>query len=149
GQLIVGISRLLDWLTLQRGESVSAACDFQPSLGPHELDARSFDSGSQSGLKSRCPLRRIFQQDMDRVRGSTAVFVMIDATRRHSRLWQIFIHEPLDDIDPMGEQICNLAATEIQVGPPIPELLNVPIAPGTGAEEFLPVQSGRLFREGS
>src|SRR5882724_939978 len=86
---------------------------------------------------------------MDGVGGGSPVFVVIDTSGGHSRFGEVLIHEPLHHIDPVREQVGNLTPTEIQVSPPIPVLLNIPIPPGTGAKKLLPVESDRLLREWS
>src|SRR5262245_39514198 len=86
---------------------------------------------------------------MNRVGSCAAIFVLIDATRSHRCLGQILIHEPLHHVDPVGKQVGDLSATKIEVGPPIPELLHIPVAPGTRTKKLLPIQACRFFLEWS
>src|SRR5262245_8278909 len=84
---------------------------------------------------------------MDGIRGCATIFVMVHASGGYSGLGKVFIHEPLHHVDPVSEQICDLPSTEIEIGSPIPELLNVPIPPGARAEKLFPVEPSRVLGE--
>src|SRR5262245_57588724 len=84
---------------------------------------------------------------MDGIGSSATIFVVVHAASRNGCFGEVLIHEPLNDVDPVREKVCDLTPTEIQIGPPIPELLNIPIPPGARAEKLFPVEPYRLLCE--
>src|SRR4029434_1214206 len=53
----------------------------------------------------------------------------------------------MNDVDPVGEEVGDLAAAEIEVGAPVVELLRVEVAVLGRAEEGFPVEPRRLLGE--
>src|ERR1051326_1587902 len=53
----------------------------------------------------------------------------------------------MHDVNPVGEEIGDLAAAEIEIGPPVVELVRVEGAVFGRAEPLLPIQAGGLLSE--
>src|SRR3954471_6875518 len=81
---------------------------------------------------------------MDRVWRSASIFVEIHAARCHRGYRSGLACDHVDYVAPVAEQVCDLAAAEIEVGAEYPELLRVPIAPLYRPQETGPIEVRRL-----
>jgi len=124
-----------------------AAIDEELTFSAADFDTFAADAWGECGFKGGSPLGGIFEKHVDGVGCGAAVFVLIDATGCGGSDGVVLIHKHMDDIDPVGKEVCNLTTAEFKISPEIPEALGIPIAPFHWAEKAGPIEIGGLGGE--
>src|ERR1019366_1071951 len=126
----------------ERVEFVAAAIDPETSLGAAELLGGAGDAEHEGSFKGGSELGGVFEQDVDGVGRGATVFEVVNATGSLGGNGDVLAHEHVDDVEPVSEEVGDLAAAEIEGGAPVPILLGVPVAPFERAEEVGPSEVG-------
>jgi len=69
---------------------------------------------------------------------------VVDAAGRGRGNGNVVAHEHVDDVDPVGEEIGDLPAAEVEIRAPVVELLRIVVTPFQWTEEARPVEIGGL-----
>jgi hypothetical protein len=120
-------------------KSAFCAADFESGAG---------NSGRECGLECRREFRRVFEQHIDSIRSGASILVSVDPSGGGSGLRNLLARKHVNHINPMGEQIGYLPATEVEICPPVVVLLRIPVAPLYGTEEARPVKARGLLAQG-